>query len=276
MLEQIKDLCLFMICGQTLLYFQSGKKYEKICRMILELLVLAGIVGMILNFLQVLGFQKGEMEAAGGAVAGMQRTMEEALSKQLGMEEFQSDFLSDDTLENLIEKHTTEEIKLRYNSFAKQYGMEITDVKQDGKKLQVFLKGVKEDDVAKKTQDQEIERIQREKTGEETDQTAEISKETEKRTEQTAEISQETGEEAGQKDMEEEAAVNSADIDQVEKIEIEEITIREEESNAGNEEKKEAASEKVAMEKADLETFRRQLALVFAMEEDKLEVILVD
>ncbi len=224
MLEQIKDLCLFMICGQTLLYFQSGKKYEKICRMILELLVLAGIIGMILNFLQVLGFQKGEMEA------GMQRTMEEALSKQLGMEEFQSDFLSDDTLENLIEKHTAEEIKLRYNSFVKQYGLEITDVKQDGKKLQVFLKGLK----------------------------------------------QETGGEAKQKEMKEEAAVNSANIDPVEKIEIEEITIREEESTAGNEEMKEAASEKAAMEKAELETFRRQLALVFAMEEDKLEVILVD
>lgn len=169
------------------------------------------------------------MEAAGGAVAGMQRTMEEALSKQLGMEEFQSDFLSDDTLENLIEKHTAEEIKLRYNSFVKQYGLEITDVKQDGKKLQVFLKGLK----------------------------------------------QETGGEAKQKEMREEAAVNSANIDPVEKIEIEEITIREEERTA-NEEMKEAASEKAAMEKADLETFRRQLALVFAMEEDKLEVILVD
>ncbi len=230
MLEQIKDLCLFMICGQTLLYFQSGKKYEKICRMILELLVLAGIIGMILNFLQVLGFQKGEMEAAGGAVAGMQRTMEEALSKQLGMEEFQSDFLSDDTLENLIEKHTAEEIKLRYNIFLKQFVLEITVLKQDGKKLQVFLKGLK----------------------------------------------QETGGEAKQKEMKEEAAVNSANIDPVEKIEIEEITIREEESTAGNEEMKEAASEKAAMEKAELETFRRQLALVFAMEEDKLEVILVD
>ena len=76
--------------------------------------------------------------------------------------------------------------------------------------------------------------------------------------------------------MKEEAAVNSANIDPVEKIEIEEITIREEESTAGNEEMKEAASEKAAMEKAELETFRRQLALVFAMEEDKLEVILVD
>ena len=47
MREQIKELCIFMICGQTLLYFQSGKKYEKICRMILELLVLGVFVGMI-------------------------------------------------------------------------------------------------------------------------------------------------------------------------------------------------------------------------------------
>lgn len=235
MLEQIKDLCLFMICGQTLLYFQSGKKYEKICRMILELLVLAGIVGMILNFLQVLGFQKGEMEAAGGAVAGMQRTMEEALSKQLGMEEFQNDFLSDDALENLIEKHTTEEIKLRYNNFAGQYGLEITDVKQDGKRLQVFLKDIKE-----------------------------------------GEDRENTGAEAEQKKMEEETAANSGNIDQIKKIEIEEITLGEEENSTGNEERKGTLSESVSMEKADLETFRRQLALVFAMEEDKLEVILVD
>ena len=82
MLKQIKDLCIFMICGQTLLYFQSGKKYEKICKMILELLVLAGIIGMILNFLQSLGFQKGEMAAAGGAVAGMYFLLKNVLGRE--------------------------------------------------------------------------------------------------------------------------------------------------------------------------------------------------
>ena len=61
-----------MICGQTLLYFQSGKKYEKICRMILELLVLAGVVGMILNFLQSLGIRTGDMPAAGHGGGALQ------------------------------------------------------------------------------------------------------------------------------------------------------------------------------------------------------------
>lgn len=222
MLQQIKDLCLFMICGQTLLYFQSGKKYEKICRMILELLVLAGIVGMILNVVQSLGFQGGEMEAAGGAVAGMQRSMEEALSKQLGAEELQGDFLSDDSLESLIEKHTAEEIKTRYNYFAKQYGLEIRDVKQHGEELQVFLKEIDE----------------RQETEEETD-----------------------GAETD--------AVRKIEIEKIEEIELggdENSSVKEEEPASGN----------LRMGETELETFRRQLALVFAVEESKLEVILID
>lgn len=145
MLEQIKELCLFLICGQTLLYFQSGKKYEKICRMILELLILAGIVGAILNFLQSVGFRKGEMEAAGGAVAGMRQNMEEALSKQLESEGFFEDFSSGDALENLIEKHTTEEIKSRYNKVANKYGYEIQKIKMENDGLQVFLTEIRED-----------------------------------------------------------------------------------------------------------------------------------
>lgn len=222
MLQQIKDLCLFMICGQTLLYFQSGKKYEKICRMILELLVLAGIVGMILNVVQSLGFQGGEMEAAGGAVAGMQRSMEEALSKQLGAEELQGDFLSDDSLESLIEKHTTEEIKTRYNYFAKQYGLEIRDVKQHGEELQVFLKEI-----------DEKQETEEETDGAETD------------------------------------AVRKIEIEKIEEIELggdENSSVKEEEPASGN----------LRMGETELETFRRQLALVFAVEESKLEVILID
>lgn len=227
MLQQIKDLCLFMICGQTLLYFQSGKKYEKICRMILELLVLAGIVGMILNLIQSLGIQRGEMEAAGGAVAGMQRSMEEALSKQLGADELKGDFLSDDSLQILVEKYTKEEIKTRYNYFAKQYGLEIVDVKQQEKKIQVFLKETDEKD--------------------------------------------ETNERADEGTTE-----NTAKIEDVRKIEIEEIELREDESSSRNGEKEEPGFESDRMGKAELETFRRQLALVFAMEESELEVILID
>lgn len=211
MLEQIKDLCLFMICGQTLLYFQSGKKYEKICRMILELLILAGIVGMILNFLQSLGFRNGEMEAAGGAVAGMQRSMEEALSRQLGTEELAEDFLTGDTLQSLIEKYTKEEIRTRYGYFAEQYGFEIQDVKEHSNKLQVFLKELPEGET----------------------------------------VSEEDPEMAGG----------------IRQVEIGEIILNE---------AKEEHIEATGTEKERLETFRRQLALVFAMEEEKLEVILID
>lgn len=135
-----------MICGQTLLYFQSGKKYEKICRMILELLILAGIVGAILNFLQSAGFRKGEMEAAGSAVAGMQRNMEEALSKQLGMEGISGNFLAGEEMEKLIEKHTTEEIKSSYNNFAMEYGYEIQKIKNEKDKLRVFLIDVRKNE----------------------------------------------------------------------------------------------------------------------------------
>lgn len=227
MLQQIKDLCLFMICGQTLLYFQSGKKYERICRMILELLVLAGIVGMILNLIQSLGIQSGEMEAAGGAVAGMQRSMEEALSKQLGADELKGDFLPDDSLQSLIEKYTAEEVKTRYNYFAEQYGLEIADVKQQGEKLQVFLKETAEKEGTEKRAD-----------GETTE--------------------------------------NSAKIEDVRKIEIEEIELHEDENSSRNGEREESGSERAHTGKEELETFRRQLALVFAMEESKLEVILID
>lgn len=211
MLEQIKDLCLFMICGQTLLYFQSGKKYEKICRMILELLILAGIVGMILNFLQSLGFRKGEMEAAGSAVAGMQRSMEEALSRQLGTEWMTENFPAVDTFQGLIEKYTAEEIRTRYRNFAEQYGFEIQEVKERDNKLQVFLKELSEEDTVSEK--------------------------------------------------------NPETIGEIRQVEIGEIVLHETE-----EESIEAAGE----QKERLETFRRQLALVFAMEEEKLEVILIE
>lgn len=213
MLEQIKDLCLFMICGQTLLYFQSGKKYEKICRMILELLMLAGIVGMILNFLQSLGFRKGEMEATGGAVAGMQRSMEEALSKQLGTEGVPEDLLAGDALHSLIEKYTAEEIGTRYRYFAEQYGFEIRDVKEKNEKLQVFLKEIPQGET--------------------------IDEETDK------------------------------GIGEIRQVEIGEINLNETDRSA-------AEADEDDLKKENLETFRRQLALVFAMDEEKLEVILID
>lgn len=242
MLKQIRDLCLFMICGQTLLYFQSGKKYEKICRMILELLVLAGIVGMILNFLQSFGFQGGEMEAAGGAVAGMQRSMEEALSRQLGDEKFQEEFLSDNAFENLLDKYTMNEIKSKYNYFAEQYGLEIQDVRQNGEKLQVFLKEIR----GEKTYD----------TG------------------QAGSTDGKTQERELQDKAENEG--NPAKNVEIEEIEIGKIEWGGEETGGTDLGKAEEYSGKSGIGEEELEMFRRQLALVFMMEEDKLEVILID
>lgn len=242
MLEQIKNLCLFMVCGQTLLYFQSGKKYEKICRMILELLVLAGIVGMILNFLQSLGIQKGEMEAAGGAVAGMQRSMEEALSRQLGTEGMEDEFLSGDILDSLVEKHTIEEVKTRYNYFARQYGVEIQDIEQDGETLRVFLKEYNGRESAGVRQEEEAEG------------------------------------ETGQMEVsgEAESAGDVAEIAEIEQIEIGEIELGEEEKKAADPGSEEKHLKKTRMKAEELEDFRRQFALVLAMEEEKLEVILID
>lgn len=242
MLEQIKNLCLFMVCGQTLLYFQSGKKYEKICRMILELLVLAGIVGMILNFLQSLGIQKGEMEAAGGAVAGMQRSMEEALSRQLGTEGMEEEFLSGDILDSLVEKHTIEEVKTRYNYFAQQYGVEIQDIEQDGETLRVFLKEYEGRESAGVRQGEEAEG------------------------------------ETGQMEVsgEAESAGDVAEIAEIEQIEIGEIELGEEEKKAADPGSEEKHLKKNRMKAEELEDFRRQFALVLAMEEEKLEVILID
>lgn len=242
MLEQIKNLCLFMVCGQTLLYFQSGKKYEKICRMILELLVLAGIVGMILNFLQSLGIQKGEMEAAGGAVAGMQRSMEEALSRQLGTEGMEDEFLSGDILDSLVEKHTIEEVKTRYNYFAQQYGVEIQDIEQDGETLRVFLKEYEGRESAGVRQGEEAEG------------------------------------ETGQMVVsgEAESTGDVAEIAEIEQIEIGEIELGEEEKKAADPGSEEKHLKKNRMKVEELEDFRRQFALVLAMEEEKLEVILID
>ncbi len=270
MREQIKELCLFMICGQTLLYFQSGKKYEKICRMILELLVLAGIVGMILNFLQSFGIQKGEMQALGGAVAGMQRSMEEALERQLDMDGLGEDLMSGISMEGLVEKYTMEEIRSRYGYFAEQYGYEIVKVEQKNDRLQVFLK-------ARTVREQEVEKNS----------------------------GNAVNEIQGDGGLPEEIA----NVEEVRPIEIEKIEWGENsgagsgegaETEAGPEKEKDAGTETKAASEKDtdagietvgdtreskndaqqdaeqLEAFRRQLALAFAMEEEKLEVILID
>ncbi len=139
MKEEIKELCFFMICGQTLLYFQSGKKYERICRMIFQLLILAGIAGVILNFLQSVGFQGGELTADGGAVSNMQRSMEEALSRQLG-DVPGSDFLQGLSADEWLEKYTLEEMKSRYNYLAEKHGLQIERMERDREKLRVYVK----------------------------------------------------------------------------------------------------------------------------------------
>lgn len=218
MLEEMRELCIFMVCGQTLLYFQSGKKYEKICRMILELLVLAGIVGMILNFLQSIGLQKGEIEAAGGAVAGMQRSMEEALSRQLGDGEGKADLFSDISAEALVEKYTMEEIKSRYRDFAKQYGLTIDEIERDGNRLRVY---VRQSFLEEETEKQEL-----------------------------------------------------AEADKVRQIEIGKIEV--EENALEKTEEKQGKSTGKQLGKGRLEDFRRQFALILAMDKERLEVVLID
>lgn len=258
MLEEIKELCIFMVCGQTLLYFQSGKKYEKICKMILELLVLAGIVGMILNFLQSLGIQKGEMEASGGAVAGMQRSMEEALSKQLDGSSIKGELgLS---IDSLVEKYTMVEIKSKYNYFAKQYGLEIEKIEQNGEILRVFVK----------------EGAWEKATGSEGGGS----------NENVYQRDNEIGQEAQENTSE---AEDFTEITEMERIEIGKIEIgkgeteKEKEKGTGREEetkkeieKEEEIKNEKAIDEIELENFRRQFALMLVMEEEKLEVILID
>lgn len=245
MREQIKELCFFMICGQTLLHFQSGKKYEKICRMILELLVLAGVVGMILNFLQSLGIQKGDMPATGGAVANMQRSMEEALLRQLDFDSLNEELTDGIPMEDLVEKYTLEEIKSKYDHFAGQYGFEIVNVGQEEDKLQVFVK--KTDDFYGRT-------------------------EADGQTEGEASDGEETKEE-----MENAAGEgNTVETEEIRRVEIEKVDIdveRTQEKTTGPERQGDAETKK---DKEQLGEFRRQLALVFAMEEEKLEVVLID
>lgn len=245
MREQIKELCFFMICGETLLHFQSGKKYEKICRMILELLMLAGVVGMILNFLQSLGIQKGDMPATGGAVANMQRSMEEALLRQLDLDSLNEELTYGIPMEDLVEKYTLQEIKLKYDYFAKQYGFEIDHIDQKEKKLQVFVK---------KT---DVFYGEAEENGEAEGGMVD-EEETEKETEDAA------------------GEGNAAKMEEIRRVEIEEVDIDVEETqkrSTGQERQGEAETEK---DRDRLEEFRRQLALVFAMEEEKLEVVLID
>lgn len=222
-----------MVCAQTLLYFQSGKKYEKICRMILELLVLAGIVGILLQVVQSLGFQKGAMTADGNAVAGMRRSMEEALTKQLLPEADEKDFLMGGDFQNLLEKRTLEEIKLRYNHFAKQYNMEIQSIKIQKETLQVFLKKAGKEEI-----------LSEEETASETEKNYN--------------------------------AGNPAKNVEIEKIEIGKIENGEGEESDKNNTRFEKEGDYVENEKKELEAFKRQFALVLAMEEEKLEVILVD
>ncbi len=250
MREQIKELCIFMICGQTLLHFQSGKKYEKICRMILELLVLAGIVGMILNFLQTLGIQKGDMPAAGGAVANMQRSIEEALLKQLDMDGADEGLMPGISMENLVEKYTMEEIRLRYGHFAGQYGFEIDRVEQKEDTWQIFVK--RADDFY---------------------ETAKADGQTEGEEAAGAEMEGEGGERAA-------GAEDLAETEKIRRVEIEKVDV----GDMGTKEKTVTEEEAAGWESGEnmeavedrLLVFRRQLALVFAVEEEKLEVILID
>ena len=276
--EQIKELCLFMICGQTLLHFQSGKKYEKICRMILELLVLAGVVGMILNFLQSLGIRKGDMPAAGGAVANMQRSMEEALLKQLDMDSLEEEFMSGISMESLVEKYTLQEVKAKYDGFAGQYGFEIEEMEQTGDMLRVSVKktgdlsgagetGAEAKGTASGGEKAETKDAVPGGEGAETEGAVPGGEEAEtKGAAPGGEAAQ--GEAAGTGDTQETAGIR--------RVEIEKIDIGGEKEPAPAEMHGQEIQENTEADQDGLEVFRRQLALVFAMDEEKLEVILID
>lgn len=278
MREQIKELCLFMICGQTLLHFQSGKKYEKICRMILELLVLAGVVGMILNFLQSLGIRKGDMPAAGGAVANMQRSMEEALLKQLDMDSLEEEFMSGISMESLVEKYTLQEVKAKYDGFAGQYGFEIEEMEQTGDMLRVSVKktgdlsgagetGAEAKGTASGGEKAETKDAVPGGEGAETEGAVPGGEEAEtKGAAPGGEAAQ--GEAAGTGDTQETAGIR--------RVEIEKIDIGGEKEPAPAEMHGQEIQENTEADQDGLEVFRRQLALVFAMDEEKLEVILID
>lgn len=278
MREQIKELCLFMICGQTLLHFQSGKKYEKICRMILELLVLAGVVGMILNFLQSLGIRKGDMPAAGGAVTNMQRSMEEALLKQLDMDSLEEEFMSGISMESLVEKYTLQEVKAKYDGFAGQYGFEIEEMEQTGDMLRVSVKktgdlsgagetGAEAKGTASGGEKAETKDAVPGGEGAETEGAVPGGEEAEtKGAAPGGEAAQ--GEAAGTGDTQETAGIR--------RVEIEKIDIGGEKEPAPAEMHGQEIQENTEADQDGLEVFRRQLALVFAMDEEKLEVILID
>ena len=314
MREQIKELCLFMICGQTLLHFQSGKKYEKICRMILELLVLAGVVGMILNFLQSLGIRKGDMPAAGGAVANMQRSMEEALLKQLDMDSLEEEFMSGISMESLVEKYTLQEVKAKYDGFAGQYGFEIEEMEQTGDMLRVSVKktgdlsGAGETGAEAKGTASGGEKTETKDTvpggeGAETEGAVPGGEEAEtkgaapggektetKDTVPGGEGAETEGAVPGGEEAETKGAAPGGEAAQgeaagagdtqetagIRRVEIKKIDIGGEKEPAPAEMHGQEIQENTEADQDGLEVFRRQLALVFAMDEEKLEVILID
>lgn len=246
--------------------------------MILELLVLAGVVGMILNFLQSLGIRKGDMPAAGGAVANMQRSMEEALLKQLDMDSLEEEFMSGISMESLVEKYTLQEVKAKYDGFAGQYGFEIEEMEQTGDMLRVSVKktgdlsGAGETGAEAKGTASGGEKAETKDTvpggeGAETEGAVPGGEEAEtKGAAPGGEAAQ--GEAAGAGDTQETAGIR--------RVEIKKIDIGGEKEPAPAEMHGQEIQENTEADQDGLEVFRRQLALVFAMDEEKLEVILID
>ncbi len=275
MKEQIKDICFFMIIGQTLLHFQSGKKYEKICRMILDLLILVGIVGIVLNLLQSVGIRKGELMAEGGAVSDMQHSMEEALSKQLDIEMDETDFLQGFSAEDLLEKYTLEEMKSRYNYLALGYGMEIEKIERNGENLAVYVRRNGEMDETETT-GEKPEYFREEGDIGDFDEGKESSVgQVEISDIHVEEIRIEEG------DMDEEGEIDRGEGKDGEgdKAVEEGRTKEEDKTGEGNKAREEdgmgEGETEEGAEQAALEAFRTELADIFLMEKDRLEVILV-
>lgn len=56
MIERIKEICFLTMIGKLILSTQSGKQYEKICKVMLEFITVIYLVGAVLGLIRADGF----------------------------------------------------------------------------------------------------------------------------------------------------------------------------------------------------------------------------
>lgn len=283
MKEEIKELCFFMICGQTLLYFQSGRKYERICKMIFQLLILAGIAGILLNFLQSVGIRGGEITAEGGALSNMQRSMEEALSRQLN-EDLNFDFLSKISLDELSDKYTYEKIKSKYNYIAQRYELEIEKMDRHGDRVRIYVRSGKgrenDEDNGKVRGREDNEDSEGSKNRESDEDNGRVREREDNEDDEDSKNgegggdyeSSEVGEGSKSSEGGEKEQTSGQDVIKIKEIEVESIRSEEIKGEEHPFEEGETAKEKLSA----LEALRSDLADIFETSIENLEVIYID